>query len=350
MARSVDAIAATLPRVDGVEADAGRSVETRGTHRILATQASLQSNASLTSLSLSENLIGDAEALNSVQPDLETGGEALASMLRQNKHITLLDVSWNKIRRDSAQDLAQALAENETLTQLNVAHNAFCDLPGQYLGISLATNNTLQSLDLSYNSLSPQAAIVIAASFATNHTLHYLSVAGNPLGRTGAEALITSIRRHQTESRFLHIDFQNADVDTDLGARGGGVQFSSVDPTGRYRLDMRTPYSQMIARRLYELASTRMGCSFQKCVWSFKPPEPEVLGACVDINFLSAMTRLCWLRRAARNRNRHAIEQASRRWRGDRRGDSGRTRRKFDFHTGLHALRIGGAISTLARP
>ena len=38
---------------------------------------------------------------------------------------------------------------------------------------------------------------------------------------------------------------------------------------------MRTPYSQMIARRLYELASTRMGCSFQKCVWSFKPPEPE---------------------------------------------------------------------------
>ena len=174
------------------------------------------SNASLTSLSLSENLIGDAEALNSVQPDLETGGEALASMLRSNKHVTYLDVSWNKIRRDSAQDLAQALAENETLTQLNVAHNAFCDLPGQYLGISLATNTVLKKLDLSYNSLSPQAAIVIAASFATNTTLHYLSVAGNPLGRAGAEALITSIRRHQTESRFLHIDFANADVDTDL--------------------------------------------------------------------------------------------------------------------------------------
>ena len=32
--------------------------------------------------------------------------------------------------------------------------------------------------------------------------------------------------------------------------------------------------------------------------------------------------------RAARNRHRHAIEQASRRWRGGRRGDSARTRRK----------------------
>ena len=32
----------------------------------------------------------------------------------------------------------------------------------------------------------------------------------------------------------------------------------------------------------------------------------------------SAMTLPCWLRRAVRNRHRHAIEQASRRWRGER--------------------------------
>jgi len=39
------------------------------------------------------------------------------------------------------------------------------------------------------------------------------------------------------------------------------------------------------------------------------------------------------LRRAVRNRHRHAIKQVSRRWRGGR-GDSGPTHRKFDFHTG----------------
>ena len=119
----MDAIAATLPRVDGVEADAGRSVVRGGrdarTHRILATQASLQSNASLTSLSLSENLIGDAEALNSGPTGVRNGWRGVGTMLRSNKHVTYLDVSWNKIRRDSAQDLAQALAENETFTQLN---------------------------------------------------------------------------------------------------------------------------------------------------------------------------------------------------------------------------------------
>ena len=36
----------------------------------------------------------------------------------------------------------------------------------------------------------------------------------------------------------------------------------------------------------------------------------------------SATMRPCWLRRAVRNRHRHAIEQASRRWRGGRRGDT----------------------------
>jgi len=41
----------------------------------------------------------------------------------------------------------------------------------------------------------------------------------------------------------------------------------------------------------------------------------------------SVMTRPCWLRRAARNRHHHAMEQVSRRWRGDQRGYSGRTRR-----------------------
>ena len=40
------------------------------------------------------------------------------------------------------------------------------------------------------------------------------------------------------------------------------------------------------------------------------------------------MTRPSWLGRAARPRHRHAIEQASHRWRGGRRAESGRTRRK----------------------
>ena len=66
------------------------------------------------------------------------------------------------------------------------------------------------------------------------------------------------------------------------------------------------------------------------------------MGPCVEINLcvggtslrhFAAMTRPCWLRRAVRNRHRHAIEQASRRWRGGRRDDSARTRREILIST-----------------
>ena len=51
------------------------------------------------------------------------------------------------------------------------------------------------------------------------------------------------------------------------------------------------------------------------------------------------MTRSCWLRRAVRIRHRHAIEQASRRWRGGPRDDSARPRRKILIFTQVHTTR-----------
>jgi hypothetical protein len=48
-----------------------------------------------------------------------------------------------------------------------------------------------------------------------------------------------------------------------------------------------------------------------------------------SLSRFSATTRPSWLGQAVRNSHRHAVEQASRRWRGGRRDDSARTRRKF---------------------
>ena len=65
-----------------------------------------------------------------------------------------------------------------------------------------------------------------------------------------------------------------------------------------------------------------------------KKQEPGEVTVCVEINqcmacSFSAMTRPSWFGRAVGYRHRHAIEQASRRWRGGRRDDSARTRRKI---------------------
>ena len=61
-----------------------------------------------------------------------------------------------------------------------------------------------------------------------------------------------------------------------------------------------------------------------------------------SLSHLSAMTRPSWLGLAVRNLHRYAIEQASRRWRGGRRDESARTRRKTLISTQVPALLDGG--------
>ena len=60
--------------------------------------------------------------------------------------------------------------------------------------------------------------------------------------------------------------------------------------------------------------SLEPGFSESPCCVEIKsvPGAPDIS----SLSHLSAMTRPCWLGRAARNRHRHAIEQAWHRWRG----------------------------------
>jgi Ran GTPase-activating protein (RanGAP) involved in mRNA processing and transport len=61
---------------------------------------SLQNNKTLTELNLSNNLIGGAEILNVVQPDLITAVESLADLI-QNSECVLktVELAWNCMRR-----------------------------------------------------------------------------------------------------------------------------------------------------------------------------------------------------------------------------------------------------------
>ena len=63
-------------------------------------------------------------------------------------------------------------------------------------------------------------------------------------------------------------------------------------------------------------------------------------------NQFSAMTLPSWLGRAVRNRYSHAIEQTSHRWRGGRREDSARTRRKILISTQVRARAATTAAAT----
>ena len=225
---------------------------------------SLAHNRSLEVLSLSQNLIGDAEAVNTANPDVITGGEAIGIMLRDNYRLTDLDVSWNKIRAASAIELGAALAHNTGLTRLNLAYNSFADDATQHLGLALGENNALTELDLSFNAVKATAALVLANAFHRNHTLTSLDLAGNPIGKRGGEAIITAVRRYQLPERFLHVNLANADLEQDTAVDGN--LFNPTSPNGTYLLDMTTPYAQIVVQELYRLATTTTACKFAKII------------------------------------------------------------------------------------
>ena len=96
---------------------------------------SLYNNSTLTYIDLSSNKIGSAEALNVVKPNLITGGESIAELLRSSKsQLKTLKLGWNMIRLHSAVDLASSLTENKTLQYLDLSCNSLGRDGGEILG------------------------------------------------------------------------------------------------------------------------------------------------------------------------------------------------------------------------
>ncbi|EQC34531.1 hypothetical protein SDRG_07859 [Saprolegnia diclina VS20] len=215
----------------------------------------LHTNTSLMTLVLSRNLIGKSEMLNVVQPDLITGGEAIASMLCNNNRLTKLDLSWNMLRLNSAVEIGKALAVNNGLRELNLAYNAFGNLGTQSVGMALRKNNCLQVLDLSHNNIPCEAAFVIAQALKVNDTVTNIVLDGNPLGKIGGQSLlhaVASTANHSLSISMASCNFDLFDPNT----------FNPDEATGNYDLDMNIPYERSIMLELLRCAETKTGCKF----------------------------------------------------------------------------------------
>lgn len=153
----------------------------------------LEHNKNLKTLDLSENLVGSSENLNTVMPDLVTGGEALADLLSSpNCPLTTLKLGWNMIRLDGAAALCGALAVNQSLTYLELSFNSLGASGGVALGDALQDNKVLKTLLVANNSLDSIACLTICAGILENEALKEVSFDGNPIGEQGAKALMVS--------------------------------------------------------------------------------------------------------------------------------------------------------------
>ena len=226
--------------------------------------ASLAENTTLTHLDMSHNLIGEMEEYNVVVPDFETGGEAIAEMLISNRTLKVLNLSWNKIRGDTAYTFAEALGENFGLESLNLSHNNLGDEASELLCHSLRTNPTITDLDLSYNNIKPKCAFVLAAVLESTHSLRNIWMNGNCIGSFGIQLLMRAVRVASARNHLVNVFVQDVSL-----SYNDATIFNRAEASGKYDLDLSKPYDQAVASSLTQLANTRPLARFDEI--KYKP-------------------------------------------------------------------------------
>ena len=94
----------------------------------------LMNNRSITEIDLSDNLLGRAEVMRSVVPDMCTCTEAFAQMLESDNCILKkLTLAWNTIRLQSCISLCKSLRANKSLTYLDFSYNSLSHDGGEAL-------------------------------------------------------------------------------------------------------------------------------------------------------------------------------------------------------------------------
>lgn len=223
--------------------------------------AAVKENRSLIELELSGNSIGAAENLNTVYPDLITGAEALADMIRtESIKLQVLKLDWNMLRLDGAVELCESIGLNHTLTYLDLSYNSLGRAGGVALGQALIRNHTLRVLKLANNSIDARACFSICAGVIENRSLKNVNIDGNPIAEQGAAALmlVPLLAGNRVSISAARCN---------LTIRDPTCWFSYNAPLGEYSLDLSDGFQRAICLMLLHAIAAHHSYQFEKFDW-----------------------------------------------------------------------------------
>ena len=227
-------------------------------------------NRSLRELELSHNLLGGAENLNTVMPELTTGAEALAEMIRSPTiKLQVLKLDWNMLRLDGAVELCESLGLNHTLTDVDLSYNSLGSNGGQALGKSLILNKTLKRLRVTNNSIDATACFTICAGVIENRGLELVHIDGNPICEQGAAALM--LVPLLAGSR---VSISAAKCNVIM--RDPSCWFSYNKPMGSYTLNLEDAFERAIMLMLLHAVAAHQSFLFEVMEWSETPKSKPV--------------------------------------------------------------------------
>jgi len=161
----------------------------------------LASTESLTTLVLSENLIGDEAVLLLLSGlGIGNGKGTSTSLTCHNRTLTHLDLSHNRIGDIGARHLAAlldggiSLATNAAAANVRMSNNN----SGGGNDASDAYGSVLSTLILNDNRITSKGARSFASALLNNRGLAHLDLSLNSLGEVGGSALFHSLAQHPT--------------------------------------------------------------------------------------------------------------------------------------------------------
>jgi Ran GTPase-activating protein (RanGAP) involved in mRNA processing and transport len=146
-----------------------------------------------------------------------TGAFTIASVLKDNVHLTLLSLEWNQILSEGAVKIAEALETNSSLTSLDLRNNSIGDDGAKAIANALLTNKTLRSLDLRWNQVTDKGALAFREALLNRKPPIKLSINGNLIGdnaMTSVEVWSSTGRDYEPET-----DLKPADTSQDSTLR-----------------------------------------------------------------------------------------------------------------------------------
>ena len=165
----------------------------------------LEVNASLTSLNLQDNRLGEA------------GAAALAPGLAANGSLTKLSLGANKLEEEGTKVICVAVKGNTALKDLDLSGSILSSNIGGSAGAKhvadmLGVNGSLTSLNLSWNNLRPEGAAALAAGLAANASLTHLDVTYNNfmnnLGEEGRSVLSDAVKGRDGFTLKLRVEYE----------------------------------------------------------------------------------------------------------------------------------------------
>ncbi|MDB5840668.1 MAG: hypothetical protein JWQ23_2620 [Herminiimonas sp.] len=198
-----------------------------GDEGAIAIASALKVNSALKILDLTGNNIGKegAKALSSALDKNETltslnlssnkigatGTSELVPGLKKSTTLLALDLSKNRVGDDGAAEVESLLKENHTLRTLELRENKITEVGATSLAFGLKGNNALAKLDLGENQIGDDGATALASVFKVNQKLAELILWYNDIGEDGVTALASGLKGNRTVT-MLDLDFNELDL------------------------------------------------------------------------------------------------------------------------------------------